>query len=159
LNDSKQLSSDLREKWHAEAQLLSKTSYITFAVTSRTARQIDTKGIAACIRECIATNLKKLALDPDDCRVLLDGSLKAPAVYKNQETIIKGDSKEKIISLASVIAKVQRDHFMVALHKKHPQYDWNKNKGYGTAAHIRAIHHHGITPLHRQTFLQRILDK
>ncbi len=120
---------------------------------------IDRKGIAVCIRECIAENLNMLDLNPKDCRVLLDGSLKAPTEYTNQETIIKGDSKEKIISLASVVAKVYRDAYMRLQHKKYPQYGWERNKGYGTIEHRTAIRKNGVTSLHRKSFLTRLFPE
>lgn len=157
LNDSKQMTVKHREQWSKEAKLLEQKGAIKIALARRTALQIDAKGIAVCIRECIAENLKKLALDPKDCNVLLDGSLKAPLEYKKQQTIIKGDSKEKIISLASVVAKVARDAYMVSLHKKHPAYGWDKNKGYGTLAHRVALKKKGATILHRRSFLSRLL--
>jgi ribonuclease HII len=156
LNDSKQMTAKNREVWGKGARELQKAGKIKIAVTSRTAQQIDAKGIAVCIRECITANLKKLDLAPKDCMVLLDGSLKAPIEYKNQQTIIKGDSKEKIISLASVVAKVTRDAYMVGQHKKYPMYRWDRNKGYGTLEHRTAIRK-GITALHRSTFLTRLL--
>ncbi len=157
LNDSKQMSEKNREVWAKEARDMGKKGKVRFAIAKRTAAAIDEKGIAVCIRACIAELLEMLDMDPQDCTVLLDGSLKAPAQYKNQLTIIKGDSKEKIISLASVIAKVQRDHYMVTLHKKHPRYSWDKNKGYGTKAHIAAIKKWGLTPFHRKSFLKNII--
>ena len=158
LNDSKQMTAKNRKSWHEEARAIEKRRALKTAVISRTARAIDRKGIAVCIRECITEALEKLAIDPRDCRVLLDGSLRAPIQYKNQTTIIKGDAKEKIISLASVIAKVERDHYMVTLQKKHPSYAWDKNKGYGTAVHIAAIKNWGLTPFHRTSFLKKILQ-
>lgn len=146
-----------REAWHKEALVMEKMGALQIAVSSRTAGAIDKKGIAVCIRECIASNLKKLNIDPKDCIVLLDGGLKAPAEYKNQQTIIRGDDSQKIISLASVVAKVERDHYMIALDKRYSGYSWHSNKGYGTAVHIVAIKKWGITPFHRQSFLKKLL--
>ena len=100
--------------------------------------------------------LEDLKIAPEECTVSLDGSLKAPKEYAHQRTIIKGDQKEKIISLASVIAKVSRDTKMELLHKKHPAYHWKANKGYGTALHYKAMLVHGLTSLHRKTFLTKI---
>jgi ribonuclease HII len=161
LTDSKKMTEKSRELWYEKAQQLQKDKTIAYAVASRTAAQIDKKGIAVCIRECIKENLetllKDLALLPADCMVLLDGSLKAPAEYIHQETIIKGDLKEQIISMASVIAKVSRDRYMVLLHKKYPNYGWDTNKGYGTLTHRTAISKKGITTIHRKSFLSRIL--
>lgn len=156
LTDSKKMKERDRELWAKAVRALAKeASALRIATSSKTAIQIDKKGIAVCIRECIAANLKKLALDPKDCTVLLDGSLKAPAEYKNQKTIIKGDLHEKIISAASVVAKVERDHYMIALGKKYPQYNWQQNKGYGTLEHRTAIKKNGVTFLHRKTFLKK----
>ncbi len=157
LNDSKQMTEKNREAWHGEARAMEKRGMLRIAISSSTARVIDQKGIAVCIRACIAECLEKLALVPKDCMVLLDGGLKAPLHYKHQETIIKGDGKKKIISLASVIAKVERDHYMVTLHKKHPHFSWDKNKGYGTLVHRTAIKKRGATPLHRKSFLKNII--
>ena len=154
LNDSKKMSANAREQWFLGVELP-----IRYEVASRTAKMIDRKGIAVCIRECITETLEKLALSPKDCTVLLDGGLKAPIQYKNQTTIIKGDSKEKIISLASVIAKVKRDHYMITLHKKYPRYTWNKNKGYGTLVHRAAIKKWGLTSFHRISFLKNIISE
>jgi len=158
LKDSKQMTANAREAIHAAARAIEKWGALLVATSNRSAKMIDKKGIAVCIRECIAENLRKLELDPKDCTVLLDGGLKAPAEYKKQQTIIKGDDSENIISLASVMAKVERDHYMVALTPKHPNYGWDKNKGYGTKAHIAAIKKMGLTPFHRQTFLTRIIS-
>ncbi|MBI3634379.1 MAG: hypothetical protein HY228_02050 [Candidatus Yonathbacteria bacterium] len=95
----------------------------------------------------------------DDSLVLLDGGLRAPARYKNQKTIIKGDEKELVIALASIVAKVARDARMVKLGKKFPQYGFEKHKGYGTRAHYKAIKKHGITKHHRKSFLKNVIKQ
>lgn len=159
LKDSKQMTPRARTAWVAKIDQLQDDHTLLYAIVSKSAGHIDTSGIAVCIKACIAQCLKKLALDPAECLILLDGGLKAPAAYIRQQTIIKGDSSEPVIAFASVIAKVSRDAVMVRLHKKYPQFDWKANKGYGTRAHCRALQNHGISPLHRATFLQRILDK
>jgi ribonuclease HII len=159
LNDSKQLTEKSRERWHTEARAMEHRGALHIAISSRTAKAIDKKGIAVCIRECIKENLEKLKMgsDPKGCTILLDGSLRAPKEYPNQQTIIRGDSSQKIISMASVVAKVSRDRYMVGLGKKHALYGWNDNKGYGTKAHIQAIKKWGLTPFHRNSFLKRII--
>lgn len=159
LTDSKQMTKANRELWSVKALKLKEEGGIKIGIAYQSAAAIDTKGISACIRLCIASVLRKLDIDPSDCTVLLDGGLKAPQEYLFQETIIKGDSKEKAISLASVVAKVARDAKMNTLHKTYPVYGWNTNKGYGTKAHISGIKKHGVTPLHRKSFLTQILDK
>ena len=74
------------------------------------------------------------------------------------KTIVKGDAKSFSIAAASILAKVTRDRIMVSESKKHPNYLWHKNKGYGTKEHIDAIKKYGITKLHRQSFLTKIID-
>ena len=74
-----------------------------------------------------------------------------------QQAIIKGDAKSLSIAAASIIAKVTRDRFMLGCHQQYPQYDFDKNKGYGTKSHYEAIAQNGITPIHRKTFLKNIL--
>lgn len=153
LNDSKKLSVKNRELWYKEALRLRKNKQIKFEVVYRSNVFIDKQGISSALKNCIKTALHNLKISPTDCKVLLDGSLCAPKEYINQKTIIKGDQKEKIISMASVIAKVSRDKKMTLLHKKHPKYNWATNKGYGTREHYKAIGVYGLTPLHRKTFL------
>ncbi len=145
-----------RELWYKEALKMKSSNEVRFSVVYRSNIFIDKKGISLAIKECIIKSLKDLKLNPKECLVLLDGSLKAPKEYLNQKTIIRGDQKEKIISLASVIAKVSRDKKMDTLHKKYPNYTWNKNKGYGTREHYKAIKAQGLTPLHRHSFLTKV---
>ncbi len=158
LTDSKKLSEKRRETWHTKARELETQGNIRIAIASQTALQIDKKGISACIKTCIKTILIKLNLDPRETLVLLDGGLKAPLEYIHQRTVIKGDQKHKIISLASVIAKVTRDAYMTNISSKYPGYGWEKNKGYGTKSHQKALKNLGFTRLHRKSFLTRILD-
>ena len=149
LNDSKKMTAKARNEWYKKALELK----IKYSVVYESSLTIDKRGVSFAIRSCISGALKDLKLRPKDSMVLLDGSLKAPEEYKNQKTIIKGDQKEKVISLASVIAKVSRDRKMELLHKKHPKYAWAQNKGYGTKEHYKAIKKYGLTGLHRKTFL------
>lgn len=159
LTDSKQMTASARERWEKEARAMEQEGKLRIAVASRSAAMIDRCGIAPCIRSCVASALRRLGLDPKDCEVLLDGSLSAPKEYAHQTTVIRGDSVHKIISLASVVAKVRRDAQMTRLAAQHPHYGWEENKGYGTAAHYRGIAKSGLTPLHRNTFLNRYLTQ
>ena len=70
--------------------------------------------------------------------------------------IIKGDAKSYSIAAASIIAKVTRDRMMVEFAKDYPWYAFEKNKGYGTAAHYEGIREHGTCPIHRMTFLKNL---
>ena len=158
LTDSKKLSAKRREVWCQTAKDLEKKGMLRIVVISETAKQIDDKGVAVCIRSCIAKALIQLECDPRSTLVLLDGGLKAPSIYTNQQTIIRGDQSKQIISMASVIAKVTRDAYMTRIAKKYPGYDLAQNKGYGTHFHQKALKNLGFTSLHRKSFLSRILD-
>ena len=75
-----------------------------------------------------------------------------------QETIIKGDAKEKVIGLASILAKVTRDRYMEKVAKRFPVYNFEKHKGYGTKIHCAQILHNGPCPQHRVTFIRTLLN-
>ena len=84
--------------------------------------------------------------------LLIDGHIFPPYFGIVHQCIVKGDAKFTSIAAASILAKTHRDEYMHRLHNQYPQYGWNANKGYGTAAHRRSIDEHGITPYHRKTF-------
>lgn len=73
-----------------------------------------------------------------------------------QHAVIKGDANVLAIAAASIVAKVTRDRMMVEYAKQYPWYAFEKNKGYGTAAHYEGIRRHGMCPIHRKTFLKNI---
>ena len=82
---------------------------------------------------------------------LIDGNF-APKGLKNYKTIVNGDEKIKVISAASIIAKVYRDRFMIKLSEKFSNYAWERNFGYGTKAHFEGLKKFGITSHHRKGF-------
>lgn len=156
LRDSKKLSPAMREKWLAKINQLRDQGKISYAHTSISNSVIDKKGIAVAIKTALAKSLEKFHIDPVECEVLLDGSLRAPIEYKNQKTIIKGDEKECVISLASIVAKVHRDGYMKKVAKKYPGFGFEVHKGYGTAVHRAAILKKGVSAIHRQSFLKNL---
>lgn len=127
-----------------------------FATALVSEQIIDTKGIVPAVRLGIKNCLQRLKLEPGACEIRLDGSLKAPRKFVFQHTIIKGDETEPVIALASIAAKVRRDRQMTRLAKLYPLYDFEIHKGYGTAAHYRALAKHGPCFIHRQTFIKGI---
>jgi ribonuclease HII len=155
VNDSKKLTPRERERIYMLARALKREQKIDYAVALVSASRIDRIGITGAVRLCIQRCFTKLSLDPEHCTVKLDGLLKAPAEFLCQETIIRGDAKEKTIGLASILAKVTRDRLMVRQAKKFPQYVFEAHKGYGTELHCEAIRKHGFSPLHRLTFCRR----
>lgn len=92
----------------------------------------------------------------DPVELLIDGNM-TPA-GRNADwrwparAIVGGDAKERCISAASIVAKEHRDAIMLAEHERHPQYGFNRHKGYGTADHMAALREHGPSPLHRRSF-------
>lgn len=157
LRDSKKLTENGRDEW---LKHLVKDGNVTFSLSYASAVEIDKRGIAVCIKSLVNTNLsnlkKKANFKYEDVLVLLDGGLKAPKEYLHQETIVKGDDKEPIISFASIYAKVKRDGLMKRLAVVFPQYGFDQHKGYGTKAHISAIKKHRATIQHRRSFLKNV---
>lgn len=103
-------------------------------------------------------------------KILIDGDMEIPieqleadfekdGFIISQETVIKGDSKSLAIGAASIVAKVARDEFMKEYSKIAPEFGFEKHKGYGTKSHYEAISSYGLSPIHRKTFLKKILDK
>lgn len=155
IKESKQLSAHQREAWSARIAA-SKSAELNFAISFVSSHIIDTKGISFAIRLALARALKKLDIEPSDCTVLLDGGLRAPEEYDSQKTIIRGDSSETAIAMASVVAKVARDSVMTKEDIKYSEYGFRQHKGYGTAKHIAAIRKHGLSKIHRVSFCTRI---
>lgn len=157
VKESKQLTEEKREEWFEKILKIKKEGHIDFCVTFQSEKTIDEKGIVFAIKKCLATSLKKVSKEPENCLVLLDGGLKAPEHFKHQKTIIKGDAKETVIALASICAKVLRDRHMKELAKQYPGYDFEIHKGYGTRGHYSLIKKHGLSDLHRKSFCRQLL--
>lgn len=157
LNDSKQMTEKARGACAEHARILQSEGKLRFGVFSLPSSSIDTDGIEKCISSLITRGLRELASKPEEVKIYLDGRLKAPSEYE-QETVIGGDAKVSVISLASVVAKVERDTYMKeVLHPQFPEYGFSGHKGYGTATHIKAIREYGASAVHRRSFLSRIL--
>ncbi|MFA5877570.1 MAG: ribonuclease HII [Candidatus Paceibacterota bacterium] len=157
LNDSKKLSEKKREAVFLRLQEEMQKGNVRAVACLSSSTVIDTKGISYAISHALEQGVRKLMPESDHGKIYLDGSLKAPAEYE-QETIIGGDGLIPAIMLASILAKVTRDRLMVKLALEHPQYGFEKHKGYGTASHIQAIKEYGPSPIHRMSFLSRIVS-
>lgn len=159
IKDSKKLSAKVREEWFVRIREAEETKFLITSVVFVAPSVIDKKGLSYAIRTALEQALDSIEHDTDNVKVLLDGGLRAPAYYKDQKTIIKGDERELAIALASIVAKVTRDARMVKLGKKFPAYGFEKHKGYGTRAHYAAIKKHGIISHHRKSFLKKMKNK
>ena len=99
-----------------------------------------------------AMNLAVAQLEVTPELLLIDGNRFYNESLIPYFTIVKGDGKYLSIAAASILAKTYRDDYMQQLHLQYPNYGWNANKGYPTAAHYAALEQYGPTPLHRTTF-------
>jgi ribonuclease HII len=161
INDSKKIKQKDREVIDNILRKETKDIY-KFLIKSKSAKDIDKIGIAVCIRKIIESLLKdfikSLDIKEADVFVLLDGGLKAPFQFINQETHIKGDAKFAVISCASILAKAYRDEYMRSLSKKDKglaKYGFEIHKGYGTKKHLESIKKNGLSLHHRKTFLKK----
>ena len=155
VGDSKVLTEKKREEIYESALLYKDRGEINFCVEYASAKIIDSVGITQAVRDCVHAGIRKLAPESIDVHVLLDGLLHAPEGY-SQETIIKGDATEPVISLASIVAKVSRDRLMKKMAEQFPKYGFEKHKGYGTKAHQEAIREFGLSEMHRKTFCRSL---
>jgi ribonuclease HII len=156
IKDSKKLTFEERELWYSLVLEAKKRGELDFKVALISEKVIDKYGIAYAIRLGIKRVLKGLVPNDIDSQIFLDGGIKAPIEFVHQLTVIKGDEKIPVISLASICAKVVRDRRMVKLAEKYPLYDFDLHKGYGTRIHREAIRKYGSTKLHRQSFLKNL---
>lgn len=160
VTDSKKLSEKKREAIYEKAKELQSAGKLFFAVAGESAAVIDELGIVLAIKQATVQGLAEVQsaakLLPDEVRVLLDGGLVAPPEYVHQETIVKGDAKESVIGLASVVAKVMRDRLMVEMEAEYPGYGLSVHKGYGTAAHCAAVRRLGLSTIHRVSFCRNL---
>ena len=156
VKDSKKLSESERHLWLRQMKDLRGAGVISYHTSFVSHKIIDERGIAFAIRLATKRTIAKARLTPNNCEILLDGSIYAPKEFKNQKTIIKGDEKEPIIALASIVAKVRRDNRMKKLAKTYPGYGFEIHKGYGTKSHILALQKLGPSDIHRRSFITRL---
>lgn len=155
IRDSKKLTPEERELWFELAIEAKKNRELDFHVSLVSEKVIDRHGISFALRLGIKCCLLKLGLT-EESQIFLDGALRAPQKFKHQLTVIRGDEKIPVISLASIVAKVVRDRKMVRLSKKFPEFSFDIHKGYGTSLHRLALRKYGPTIIHRQSFLTNL---
>ena len=145
INDSKQLSPKKRE----ELSQIIKKQAVSYAFGYRDQSRIDEINILNATLEAMKDAVNNLSIIPD---ILLNDAVTVPGVDIEQVPIIKGDAKSASIAAASIIAKVERDHFMEKMDGVYPGYGFSGNKGYGSKEHIDAIKRLGLSPIHRRSF-------
>ena len=145
LKDSKSLSKKEREYL---CTYIKKNS--TWSIGKASVKEIEKLNILKASLLAMKRAIKKLKKKPT--HILIDGNKTPELENYNLKSVIKGDKKIPSISAASIIAKVSRDKFITTLSKKNKGYDWDKNFGYGTKQHLKALKKLGITKHHRKTF-------
>lgn len=146
LNDSKQLTEKRREALRGVIE----QEALAWAVVAVDNQEIDKLNILRSSITAMHRALDKLELRPE--HIIVDGNRFYPYAETPYTTIVKGDGKYMSIAAASILAKTHRDEYMQQIHVQYPQYGWNRNKGYPSAAHRAAIRQYGPTPYHRMTF-------
>lgn len=145
VDDSKKLTAKKREKLSA----LIRQNAIAWAICRVEPQTIDEINILQATRLCMKNAVESLSVRPDF--VLTDGNMTLD-ISIPQQSVVGGDAACYSIGAASIIAKVYRDEVMDEYAAEYPAYAFEKNKGYGTAAHIAAIKECGICPIHRRSF-------
>lgn len=151
VNDSKKLSEKKRDALFD----IIKQEAISYSVGIATEQEIDEINILQATFLAMRRAVDGLSVKPDIA--LIDGN-KKPGLSIAEWDIVKGDSKSANIAAASIIAKVSRDRYMLELAEKYPEYQFEKHKGYGTKLHYEMIEKYGISPIHRKSFLRKILN-
>lgn len=146
INDSKKLSEKKREKLYVE--IIEKA--VAYSVEFVYQDVIDEINIKNATHKAMENALNNLNVKAD--YVIIDGNDRIEYDIPYQY-IIKGDLKSQTIAAASILAKVSRDRLMCELDEKYPQYGFKRHKGYGTAAHCKAIQDFGVSELHRKSFM------
>lgn len=148
INDSKKLSEKKRELLFDE--ILKKAKSCCIATAS--VEEIDSINILEATMLAMRRALEGLGCKPDIA--LIDGN-RTPELDCETQAVIGGDAKSQSIAAASILAKVARDRYMREMAEKYPQYAFEKHKGYGTKLHYQMMDEHGVSEIHRKSFLKK----
>ena len=158
LADSKKLS----EKRRFELEPFIRENAVDWSIVFIDQEEIDSINILAATMKAMAMCYEEIATRHPISTFYVDGN-RTPAIPSDRDAnvvaVVKGDSKIPEIMAASILAKTARDRFMIEMDALYPQYGFAVHKGYGTRAHIQALEEFGPCPLHRRTFLRRILSR
>lgn len=146
LNDSKQVTEKRREALRSVIE----ENAVAWAVAMLTPAEIDKLNILRASIMAMHRALDALTVTPQ--AVIVDGNRFTAWRDVPWQTFVKGDGRYGNIAAASILAKTHRDEYMRRLHEDFPQYGWDVNKGYPTAAHRQAIAKYGVSEHHRRTF-------
>lgn len=152
LDDSKKLSAKKREELYDQILEVA----VDYAVGIVDVQTIDEINILEATYVAMGQAINKLEQKPD--HILVD-AVTIPGIDIAQTPIIGGDGKSNTIAAASIVAKVTRDRMMVSFADLYPEYYFQSNKGYGSSDHVEALKLYGPCPLHRQSFIGKIINQ
>lgn len=152
LNDSKKLTEKKRELLYDE--IIAKAEACCIATAS--VEEIDEINILEATFLAMKRAVEGLGKDVQ--LALVDGN-RSPHLDCNVKTLVKGDGTSASIAAASILAKVERDRYMMKLAEEYPEYQFERHKGYGTKLHNEMILKYGASPVHRKTFLRKLYAK
>lgn len=153
LNDSKKLSEKKREALFDEI----KEKALSYSIAFASVEEIEEHNILNATYLAMNRAIDGLNVKADFA--LIDGNRVPAGISVPCETVVKGDAKSCSIAAASILAKVTRDRLMLEEDKKYPEYNFKKHKGYGTKEHTDAILKYGMSPIHRPSFLKKLLGE
>ena len=152
INDSKKLSEKKRD---ALFDLICEKA-VAYSIASASEKEIDEINILNATFLAMKRAVEGLKVKPDFA--LIDGNRK-PNTGIEEMPLVKGDAKSISIAAASILAKVSRDRCLLELDKQYPEYLFSQHKGYPTKLHYEKIKEHGISPVHRLSFLKNLSEK
>lgn len=152
VNDSKKLSEKKREALFETI----KTESVSYGIGWASVEEIEELNILNAAMLAMKRAVKELQVAADFAYI--DGN-KVPELSIPCEAVVKGDANSMSIAAASILAKVSRDRLMIEYSKQYPEYMFEKHKGYGTKVHNEAILKYGPSPIHRMSFLKKLLSK
>lgn len=152
INDSKQVPEKKREELYD--RIMAEAVSVGIGMEDHTV--IDEINILQATLSAMRKAIEAMPVKPEH---LLVDAVKIPGITIPQRSIVKGDAKSISIAAASIVAKVTRDRMMVELDKQYPGYGFAKNKGYGSADHIKALKELGPCPIHRLSFIGNFIEK
>ncbi len=152
IDDSKKLSEKKREKLFDEIVAKAKA----YCIATASVEEIEEINILNAAMLAMKRAYEGLGMTADIS--LIDGN-KTPSLECKTFAVVKGDATSQSIAAASILAKVARDRYMQKLDEEYPAYQFSKHKGYGTKLHYEMLKAHGISPVHRRSFLKNLGEK
>jgi ribonuclease HII len=152
LNDSKKLTEKQRDKLFDEIISLA----VDYAIASASVEEIEEINILNASMLAMKRAIESLKTKPE--YALIDGNI-ARGFEIDARPVIKGDALSPSIAAASILAKVSRDRHCMEMDKEYPEYGFAKHKGYATKDHREAVLKHGASPVHRKSFLKKLLGE